>query len=320
LLLVSLARSSSAAAADEDPEALIRQGIALRKAGDDAKAQGYFRRAYDLARTPRSAAQLGLVEFALELWEPSAAHLAESLRAKDDAWIKANRATLETSLGQVRSHLGCLVISGSPPGARVSVSGIDRGALPLSEPVCVPPGPVSVRVTDEGYAGYDHMVLAKPGQVQLEVTLLPPRAPEAQAPAGAVEESAPPDGQASSWMRPAAWGTGLGAVALLATGGLTFFAANEKYREFNNHLLPASTTQTCNKQLPMDGSADCQRLLSTADRYHLASVVGLAAGAVAAVGSATLFVLSSKSSSSGVALSCVPDFSLRAGASCAMRF
>jgi hypothetical protein len=54
-----------AALAQEEPEALIRQGVELRRKGQNALAQGYFKRAYAIAHTPRSAAQLGLVEHAL---------------------------------------------------------------------------------------------------------------------------------------------------------------------------------------------------------------------------------------------------------------
>jgi hypothetical protein len=38
----------------EDPEELIRVGNSLRRKGDNLRAAGYIRRAYELAHTPRS--------------------------------------------------------------------------------------------------------------------------------------------------------------------------------------------------------------------------------------------------------------------------
>ncbi|MDB4980822.1 MAG: hypothetical protein JWM82_1574, partial [Myxococcales bacterium] len=40
-----------AEAANEDAEGLIRQGIELRRKGDDLRAEGYFKRAYTVAQT-----------------------------------------------------------------------------------------------------------------------------------------------------------------------------------------------------------------------------------------------------------------------------
>jgi hypothetical protein len=65
LLFVVCVLGTRAAGAAEDPEALIRQGIELRRAGQDARAEGYFRRTYQLAATSRTAAQLGLCELAV---------------------------------------------------------------------------------------------------------------------------------------------------------------------------------------------------------------------------------------------------------------
>jgi hypothetical protein len=49
-----------AAPPSEDPEVLIRVGNDFRRKGDNKRAEGYLKRAYEIAHTPRSAAQLGL--------------------------------------------------------------------------------------------------------------------------------------------------------------------------------------------------------------------------------------------------------------------
>src|SRR5947208_347598 len=66
LVAVVLLRPATAIAADAgDAEALIREGVALRRAGSDVRALPLFQKAHEIAHTPRTAAQLGLVEFAL---------------------------------------------------------------------------------------------------------------------------------------------------------------------------------------------------------------------------------------------------------------
>ena len=101
LLLVAAAAGvlgapARSARAEEEPEALIRQGVEMRRQGDDLKAHGYFQRAYDIARTPRSAAQLGLADLAIHDNLAAEQHLSEAL-ASSDPWVRQNRPVLEKS-------------------------------------------------------------------------------------------------------------------------------------------------------------------------------------------------------------------------------
>src|SRR4051812_16035681 len=72
-------------------EDLIRQGNDLRRAGKDERALPLLRKAYDLAGTPRTAAQLGLVEVALGYRLEAERHLSESLASPRDVWVRKNR-------------------------------------------------------------------------------------------------------------------------------------------------------------------------------------------------------------------------------------
>ncbi|HEX3695463.1 MAG TPA: hypothetical protein VH374_08730 [Polyangia bacterium] len=88
VMAVALSRSAAAIAADAgDAEALIREGVALRRAGSDVRALPLFQKAQEIAHTPRTAAQLGLVEFALGYSMDSEQHLAQGLAVPTDAWI-----------------------------------------------------------------------------------------------------------------------------------------------------------------------------------------------------------------------------------------
>ena len=99
--LAALPRSASA----QDAEGLIREGVQLRRRGEDAKAHGYFQRAYDVAPTPRTAAQLGLSDLALGKWLDAEIHLTESL-STPDPWVDGNRATIDKSRAKARAQLG----------------------------------------------------------------------------------------------------------------------------------------------------------------------------------------------------------------------
>ena len=124
-----LCARSTVGIAGEDPETLIRQGIALRKAGDDARAEGYFRRAYDLAATSRTAAQLGLVELAVSDYIHAEEHLTEALGYRD-AWILENLAALKGSRDVARRNLFHVEMVGAPPNATVTLEGASPRPLP----------------------------------------------------------------------------------------------------------------------------------------------------------------------------------------------
>jgi len=152
LTLVLLRGAAQAQAAPDagDEDALIRDALQNRRRGNDHMAQVELQRAYDIAHSPRAAAQLGFAEQALGLWPQAEAHIGEALRATDDRWIRRNRATLEESLRTIRAHVGRIEIVGGTAGAQVTVNGLPVGLLPLAAAVAVAAGPVEVVVRTPG--------------------------------------------------------------------------------------------------------------------------------------------------------------------------
>jgi tetratricopeptide (TPR) repeat protein len=130
-LLVGGAQLGLAApATTADVEKLIKKGTDLRKQGQEQAALPLFQKAYELAATPRTAAQLGLCEMQLGYWLAAESHLSEALEGKSD-WIERYRPVLQQSVRQVRKQLGEVFVSGSPADARVSINGrVQAGALP----------------------------------------------------------------------------------------------------------------------------------------------------------------------------------------------
>jgi hypothetical protein len=193
LVVGAMAPGTAVAEQIEDPEALIRQGIDLRRKGENLRAVGYFMRAYRLAKTPRSAAQLGLVEMAVEQWPESNRYLTEALES-DDPWIAKQRPVLEQSREKVRTHLGVAVVSGVPDGTTVRVGSAGAESLPVDRKVWLGPGEVTL-VFASGDRAVEKRISVVAGQRTLLTVVLtvapqpassaPPPSPERDA-AGAV--------------------------------------------------------------------------------------------------------------------------------------
>jgi tetratricopeptide (TPR) repeat protein len=192
----ALARTTAAlAAADpapEEEERLIRQGIELRKAGDDLAASEIFRRAYDRSRSPRAAAQLGIAEQALGRWEDADIHITEALRAKGDPWIEKNRAAIERSAGVIKAHLARIHLVGEPSGAEVLFNGRSVGTLPLAGPISVSVGEIDVELRAPGYVSANRRVTLVAGQYQRMVLRLEKAAAKAEPAAESQPASSPP--------------------------------------------------------------------------------------------------------------------------------
>lgn len=197
--LVALAEHAAVAEPAADVESLIRQGVALRRKGEDAKALGYFDRAYELAPTPRSAAQLGLAELAVKNYARGEELLTEAL-GSNDPWVEEHASTMEQSRTAARAHLLRVVIVGAPEGATFAAAG--GGAvhpLPTDGVLWIAPQPPStLRLEAPGHsATVLHVDGAAGGTrrvvVQMPAVVEPPKAeaPTAEAPKAEAVKSVP---------------------------------------------------------------------------------------------------------------------------------
>jgi hypothetical protein len=240
-----VAETAAVASAAEDPEALIHQGVELRKKGDDIRAEGYFRRAYELAQTPRAAAQLGLVEMALGVYPEAERYLTDAL-ASQDAWVRANNQVLQQTLDKARAQLVRVRIAGAPAGATVSTPARGTLKLPSDKTVWLPPGATSVHVEAAGMQAADVKVSGAAGETR-DVTVTMPAEPThspgpgtvgateqssgpTREPEGTITrpESSPPAPSAGSGLRWGGVATGAAGVAAAVVGGVLFAAGNTK--------------------------------------------------------------------------------------------
>jgi hypothetical protein len=289
--------------AQEEPETLIKQGVDMRKQGDDIKAHGYFQRAYDIARTPRSAAQLGLSDLSVDDNLAAEQHLTEAL-ASSDPWIAKNRDLLQKSRDKARSRLGRVAVGQAPADATVEVAGRAAVPLPADRTIWIPPNGAELRFAAPGHKPFTTSVTVAAGaSATLEVDLpalpaAPGAGPTEGAPAapslqpGPARE-APPEQAGRPWQKTAAWVSGGVGVALLGMGITSHVLYASKIDEFNSYAAPNSSHQ-CDKAMTDNGGGNCTSLLNSANTRLTFAVIGYAAGGAALAG-ALIFALTAPS-------------------------
>jgi hypothetical protein len=301
----------------EDADALIKQGVELRRAGHDEAALEQFRRAYDLAPTPRALAQMGLAEQALGRWIDGEAHLSRALEA-DDPWIAKYRGTLESSRAEIGRHLGSLFVTGGPEGAELRIDGQAAGTLPLRRPLRLPLGTFALEASVGG-----HIVIARAVSIAAGITahedLSAPATTASPTPTAATSPAArsatlssgdaahDDDGAGvdDDGRRRLAWLTTGGAVAFAAAGGVVLALGNHDAHSYN---------ASC-----PGGQVDCADLESRGRREQVVGVVGLVAGGALGLTAAWLFLSEPARANGERRVACAPALD-RWGASCALRF
>lgn len=297
VLILSLGR---ARASDTDEETLIRQGIESRRKRNDVVALELFRKAYDVRRSPRAAAQMGMAEIALGRWVDAEAHLQEAISVPSDPWIAKHQATLQDSLSRSREHLGRLEILGRPRGAEIVIEDVVVGTLPLAKPLTVRSGDCRFVIRAVGYEPVSRNVDVAPGDLTRETVVLSarPAADARAADTGAATQVAVVTSDANAQSVPPAHpradandddtgaaktsGNHLTTVGVvLGTAGVAAVAAGVVFG-----LKARSSGEEASRQRIFDANAD-----SAGRRYQALQYVGYAVGAAFIVAGVTTFVM-----------------------------
>ncbi|MFO0557274.1 MAG: hypothetical protein U0269_04595 [Polyangiales bacterium] len=147
----STAQAPVNANASVEADALVQQGVAQRRAGQDQLALESFRRAFALQPSPRTRAQIALAEQALGQWADADRDLRAALAANTDDWIQRNRAALEAALNAIASRIATIELTCNTAGARLFVNGHEESAFPLAQPLRVEAGTVALEVRMDGF-------------------------------------------------------------------------------------------------------------------------------------------------------------------------
>jgi hypothetical protein len=187
LAIAMLAAAASARGDDiEQAKAHFRHAVELYKQQRWRDAAGEFEAAYHLK--PHGAIRYNVAQCRERLEEWPAAYRAynDYLREVPDA---KDRAAVRTSLRKIEERLArqgrqVLLVYSDPPGARVSLDGVERGMAPLD--LVLPKGEYALAIALEGYEPVAEKVAlgAKASKV-LDLVLKPEAKPAAKVPAAA---------------------------------------------------------------------------------------------------------------------------------------
>ncbi|MBL8678742.1 MAG: PEGA domain-containing protein [Myxococcales bacterium] len=145
-------------------EALVAQGIQLRRASQDQQALLLFRQAFALVPSPRTRAQIALAEQALGQWAQAEVDLRAALAEREDPWIQRNVEALDAALTAITAHLGSLEVTSSVAGATLWVNGREVGPLPLAAPARIETGTTQIEVRRSGYNTGRRTIEIEPGR------------------------------------------------------------------------------------------------------------------------------------------------------------
>ena len=295
-------------------DALVAEGLELRRQGRDAEALERFTRAHEESGAPRALAQMGLAEQALGRWLDAERHLDEAI-ATGDPWIAERRALLTEALVAIRARLASVDASASVEGAELYLNGAPAGTLPLAAPVRVVAGSIDIEVRAEGHRSLRRTVEARGGQLVREhfelraVEPEPAPEPSAEAPVAAPERLPAPAPQSEAlWI-------GGGVVAGVAALALVSAAVALGVREGH------AQTFASDRCLPDTGTRidECPASWSEGHAAENAAI-GLFVGAGAlAIAATVLFAMGGEGSrpESQASLTCALSLG---GAVCAGRF
>lgn len=322
-----------------DDEVAIRRALDLRREGKDREALEEFQKLYEIGRSARVLAQMGMAEQALGRWVDAETHLEQALLDGGHPWIRKNALALRSALGEIQRHLGSLDVIG-PRGAEVRVDGQLAGSLPFSKPVRVPIGVLNIVISMNGYLPSTRSVSVGAGVLTRETVNLQkvetvsrglertPGDRGTEAIVTAPSPSSPDESQhvetpaaaepERTWQRPLAWGTAGGAVAGVVGGSVALLLRNQKVNDANDlKCNVGSGTVT-----PVDptNTDRCISLANTASQLATGAIVALSIGAALAIGSAVLFATMPEAPpASNVA--CAPSWPARGqGIVCQFRF
>jgi len=286
-----------------EEEALLKEGMSLRESGNDQAALARFEKAYEVARSARSLAQVALAEQALGHWTSAEAHLIDAAARGGDPWIAKNKPLLDMALSDIQGHLGSLELSGGVGGAEVRLDGIPVGALPFQSPLRVPAGSVAIEIKAAGYLSVLRTVIIQSRGLTRELVTMVPTAPPAPA-AGASAEPhgspAPAMATGHAAVESSEWGTrkklglglAVGGAASLFMGGVFVLIQRGRAHDFRN--------ADCTIADPVL-SPNCQSLKDKADSASTLSLVGFIGAAVLG-GVGTFLLFTGGSSTAGNAL------------------
>jgi tetratricopeptide (TPR) repeat protein len=227
---MALARSPNVAPeASEvgDASKLIEHGIALRKAGDDARALEKFQQAERVEPdSTRVRVHLAAVYQALGNWEAADRYLTLALEDPSDPYVQKHQGILANARRTIDGHIGSLELTGGPRGTEILLNGRLVGRLPLQQAIRVQAGIYALEARLPGHYPITRSIALAGGALARESIELSPLSGQARSPSP-IEEGFEDDTttREANWL---SW-TFAGLAAGASVGAVAAWAIREQH-------------------------------------------------------------------------------------------
>jgi hypothetical protein len=159
--LVASAPGASLAQETSSLEALIQEGIRLRRDGDDEKALEVFRQAERLQPSSvRVLLHLATAAQAAGHWVEADTYIRRVFEYRDDPYYRRYQSDIAIVEQIIASRVGRFQVVGSPKGAEVRLNGRVVGHVPMAEPERLEAGTYQLEVVSDG-----HYALRRPQRI-----------------------------------------------------------------------------------------------------------------------------------------------------------
>jgi PEGA domain len=230
--LVASVPAPSIAQETSSLEALIQEGIRLRRDGDDEKALEVFRQAERLQPSSvRVLLHLATAAQAAGHWVEADTYIRRVFEYRDDPYYRRYQSDIAMVEQIIAARVGRFQVVGSPKGAEVRLNGRVVGHVPMDEPERLEAGSYQLEVVSDGYYALRRPQRIPSGVLTREVVELGTVRP-ASSSASVGDSGSPSRGW---WSQPWVGWTLAGASAASAlTAGIAFSVREQQASEWND--------------------------------------------------------------------------------------
>jgi len=275
---------------DETPAAdAVSRGKAAFAAGNMHDALRAFRDAWELAKTPQIAANLGTVEASFGLHRDAAEHLRFALTHLPPSAPPDKRQAITSALEVEKQQVVTVVIHAAPAGSSIWIDDKRIGTAPMDDETYVEPGRHEVRVEQKGFKTEESSISAFAGEVtRVSVSLVrTERAHVLAAPSSLDLRSDGADSQATGRPNKTILAIGSGVALAGLGGGAIFWAVSigaKTDAQAKHDALPPSNN-ACGSGTPY--GPQCKELMDAnraVDRDRNIAIASFVVGGAATAG------------------------------------
>lgn len=232
VLVANAPRDAGAAEEPASLEALIQEGIRLRRDGEDEKALEVFRQAERLQPSSvRVLLHLATAAQAAGHWVEADTYIRRVFDYRDDPYYRRYESDISTVEQLIASRVGRFQVVGAPPGAEVRLNGRVVGHLPMAEPHRLEAGNYQLEVVSQGHYALRRNQRVPGGVLTREVVDLAPQTTALDSTTMIGEDRRPARWWEERWV---AWSlAGVGAASAL-TATVAFVVREQQAAQWND--------------------------------------------------------------------------------------